>query len=298
MRHALRVALSTGSVLLLAKLLQLQHAYWASHTCLVVMQPHGSATFAKALQRVGGTLLGAALAILVASLVHDPPARLALIFVFAAVSVALLPLNYGAYAVFLTPSFVLLAELGVREELASVRVLNTLIGASIALVGSRLLFPIAERDQFPSLMATALRRARDLLLAIAAKDAAGALRQARSRAGRALQNAEASFQRLLTEGRSSAEAHEAIASLLLHSHRVLSGLNALAAEGSAAFTDSSANVHAFADPLERLACAIDAQRAPEPIARSPATRHARLERLAGEFTLQRGAAARWLSIPT
>jgi uncharacterized membrane protein YccC len=230
-RHALRVAISTALAVRIMHVFQVEHGYWATITCVVIMQPQGTATWTKALQRVGGTIVGAGVAVVVASFVHEGPLLIACVFVFVAIGLSLLPINYGAHAVFLTPAFVLLAETQAGNvDLAWPRVLNTLIGAGIALLGSRLLFPLSERDQFRPVMAKAIGCVR-ALLAVAALPpprAQGALRQARTELGLALLNAEASYQRLLTEGPIAPDESEALLSLLLYTHRLSSGLIALA----------------------------------------------------------------------
>ncbi|MET0287384.1 MAG: FUSC family protein [Polyangiales bacterium] len=233
-RHALRMAISTAIAVRAMHWLEVEHGYWATLTCLVIMQPHGSATWTKALQRVGGTVLGAGVAMGVANFVHEGPLLIACVFVFVALGMALLPINYGAHAVFLTPAFVLLAETQAGNlDLAVPRVINTLIGAFIALLGSRLLFPISERDQFRPLIASAIGKLRGLL-AVAAMPmprAQGALRQARTELGLALLNAEASYQRLLTESSILPDESEALLTLLLYTHRLSSGFIALALVG-------------------------------------------------------------------
>ena len=110
-RHALRASISTGVALLAMHALHVEHGYWATLTCVAIIQPHGAATWAKALQRGFGTTIGAGMAMLITHYVHDPRAILALVGVFIAIAMALLPLNYGVFAVFLTPAFVLLARL-------------------------------------------------------------------------------------------------------------------------------------------------------------------------------------------
>jgi uncharacterized membrane protein YccC len=229
-RHALRSTLATGTTVLLVQLLQLDHGYWATLTCLVIMQPHGAQTWAKALQRVGGTMIGAGLALLVATWVTEPRLIIACVFCFVSLAVALLPLNYGAFAVFLTPGFVLLAETHAgNPDLVGVRILNTLLGASIALLGSRVLFPVSERDQIRPLMAAALDELSALVGVVAENPLSiERVRAARRRLGMALLNAEASYQRLLTETGIPPEQSEAMLSLLLYAHRMASGLIAIA----------------------------------------------------------------------
>ena len=231
LRHALRTSIATAAAVLLTKSLHLHRGYWTTLTCLVILQPYGSQTTAKALQRVVGTVVGAGVAIAVATWIHDPLQILGCVFLFIAVGVALMPLNYGLFAVFLTPTFVLLAERSSGEPgLASLRVVNTLLGAGMALAGARLLFPLSERDHIRPQIAAALRALRELLVVVASHGASApdaALKAARRNAGLALSNADASFQRLLTESQPGAQENEALLTLLLYGHRIASVLIAL-----------------------------------------------------------------------
>jgi uncharacterized membrane protein YccC len=254
LRHALRVAVAAVLAHGLSAALQLSHGYWATVTCFVIMQPQGTATTAKALQRVLGTLLGAGLAVLVASSVASLWALAVAVFVFVAAGVALLPINYGAYAVFLTPGFVLLAEHAAGDAgLARVRVLNTLLGAGVALLCARTLLPFSERDQFRPLMVEALGKIAGLarLVTTGSRDAA-ALHRERRRAGLALLNAEASHQRLLSEAVLAPEESEALSTMLLYAHRVTALLTVLGASGEAE-RDAGVAITRVASELDALA---------------------------------------------
>jgi uncharacterized membrane protein YccC len=297
-RHALRMAIATAGTLLLVHALALEHGYWATLTCLVIMQPHGAATWTKALQRVLGTILGAGLATLVASLVHAPLALTACVFAFVALGTALLPLNYGAYAIFLTPGLVLLAEGHAGGlSLASVRIVNTLLGAGIALVGSRLLFPLAERDQFRPLMAAGLRELKRLLeIAASEHPDLDQLSRARRSMGLALLNAEASYQRLLTEARFAPEESEACSSLLLYVHRLASGLIALAlAEGTAPQRGLRQASSQLMAALEDLADAVSMRRPPADLQPAAHESAPRVALLFAQLDVLRSAVQRWHS---
>jgi uncharacterized membrane protein YccC len=283
--------------------LELEHGYWATLTCLVIMQPHGSATWAKALQRVLGTVLGAGVALLVASFVHNPHLLVWFVFVFITVGTALLPLNYGAFAVFLTPGFVLLAETQAGNvDLAGVRVVNTLVGATIALLGSRLLFPLSERDAFRPLLSEVFAALSALLSAAAAvAPSQPRLRAARRRLGLALLNAEASYQRLLSESGITSEESEAVLTMLLFVHRQASGLIAMAvAEGTLAHQRLAEHAPALARELSLLQDAIALRRAPAAVvfARAPSALNQeegaeRVETLFEQLDVLRSALTRW-----
>ncbi|MDB4990342.1 MAG: hypothetical protein JWN04_5520, partial [Myxococcaceae bacterium] len=298
-RHALRMSISTAVAVSAMHAIELERGYWATLTCLVIMQPHGSATWAKALQRVGGTILGAAVALVVASWVHDPQWIVLFVFAFVSLGMALLPINYGAFAVFLTPGFVLLAETQTGHgQLSSVRVLNTLLGAAIALLGSRLLFPLSERDAFRPLLAEAIGSLRVLLEVAASELPAGPLLgAARRRVGLALLNAEASYQRLLTESGIAPEESEAVLTLLLYAHRLASGLIALAvAEGTLSHGRLRERKRLLDNELEELRMATLQRRAPSEPERpeSLAADHGeRVEVLFEQLAVLRAAATRW-----
>ena len=53
---------------------------------------------------MAGTILGGLIAAAAAALVHSPFAMMAVIFVGAAVTLAMLPINYGLYSLFVTPT--------------------------------------------------------------------------------------------------------------------------------------------------------------------------------------------------
>lgn len=292
-RHALRMSISTAAAVLLTAALHLHRGYWTTLTCLVILQPHGSQTLSKALQRVGGTVLGAWVAVAAATWIHDPAWLLGCVFVFITIAVALMPINYGMFALFLTPSFVLLAERSSGEPgLASVRVVNTFLGAAIALAGSRLLFPLSERDLLRPRIAAALRALRALFDAAMASVPDAALKAARRDVGLALSNADASFQRALTESPPGGQENEALLSLILYSHRLAATLNAVARAAEPALLDAlRRSAPTLEAALDDLADAVARDRSPAPLPDFGALP----DGLASDLAVQHVAVVRWHS---
>jgi uncharacterized membrane protein YccC len=158
LHHALRVAIVTTAAVLVAGLLHLNHGYWVTLTVIVILQPYGAATRQKAMQRVAGTILGGIVAAGLSAAFQSVIAIYVLIAIFTFLCVALLPLNYGAYAVFGTPAFVLLAEASAGDwHLAGIRIVNTLIGGTLALIGASVLWPGDEWNRLPEFVAAAVR---------------------------------------------------------------------------------------------------------------------------------------------
>ncbi len=234
LRYALRVAIVTTIAVWLTAALGLKRGYWVTITIVIILQPYTAATSQKALQRVAGTVLGGILTAALGALFHGSGAILILAFVFTTLCVALLPLNYAIFSIFLTPTFVLLAEASAGDwNLAGTRILNTLLGGALALLGARLLWPSPERSRLPLYMADALRANRQYLartislFADRSEHAGAMLRDARRQSGLAAINAEESFDRFLAEHRGPAEDLAPIMTFLTYTRRLMASIAAL-----------------------------------------------------------------------
>jgi uncharacterized membrane protein YccC len=314
LRHALRLAVVASIAVAIAGSLHLKRGYWLTITVVVMLQPYTSATTNRALQRVLGTVLGAILTALLGALFHDPRAILVLSFLSAAACIALLPMNYAAYSIFLTPTFVLLAESAAGDwHLATTRVMNTLLGGALALAGARLLWPSPESRRLPGYMAAALLAMRDYLQRVTAlfddrsDRAGGELRAARRRIGLAAVNAEESFQRLVAEYNGPEGDLSPLMTFLTYTRRTAASIAALALARHAAPPGSASALEPFArraeSVLDDLAAAASERRRPAPLpilvqdaeidrGAAPVLR-ARMERLARQIRLLHDALDRW-----
>ena len=317
LRHALRLAVVTTVAVALAEAMHLKRGYWLTITVIVMLQPYTSATTNRALQRVVGTVLGAILTALLGAAFHDPRAILVLSFISAAACIALLPMNYAAYSVFLTPTFVLLAESGGGDwHLASARVINTLLGGALALAGARLLWPSPEWRRLPGYMADALTATREYLACVAelfedrSVDASSRIRAARRRIGLAAVNAEESFQRVLAEFEGPPAELSPLMTFLTYTRRVAASIAALALARHIAPEGSAAALEPFArraeTVLDDLALAAAERRRPAALpilvqdaeldrSAVPLLR-ARVDRLARQIRLLHDAVDRWASV--
>jgi uncharacterized membrane protein YccC len=278
LRHALRVGLTTALAVGLSTRFVPSHGYWVTITVLTILQPYTGATFLKGLQRVAGTMVGGILAAAVAAWFHEPQVILVLVFLTAAISIAVIPLNYGLYTVFLTLTFVLLAEVGTGNwGLARVRILNTLMGGALALACTWLLWERSERELFPRHMAAALRAQREYFRLVFSTGLSGkwsgdeALSEAQRKLGLETLNAEASFQRLLSEPRRRTEPIEPLMTLLTYTRRLAASVISIASsfqylgmEGARERLEPFVGV--AGRTLEDLAEAVEAGRPPAPLA--------------------------------
>ena len=103
-----------------------------------MLRPDYASTIYRGVQRAAGTILGAGLGLATALLLHAGPSVLiAAAGVTMTVSYAVFAVNYLLFAVFLTDFVViLLALLGqTAEQTVGARIIGTVIGAALALIG-------------------------------------------------------------------------------------------------------------------------------------------------------------------
>jgi uncharacterized membrane protein YccC len=153
MRHALRVAVVGGLDVLLMRGFHISHGSWLGMTSIIVLQPYGSGTLRKSMQRVVGTIAGGVLAALLAASVHSQEGLIAVITVTSVLTLATYAVDYAWYSFFLTPTFVLLSLPHLQDwHFAGVRMMTTVIGAAVALLAMGLLWPEREHVQLGRLL--------------------------------------------------------------------------------------------------------------------------------------------------
>ncbi|MBN8466413.1 FUSC family protein [Corallococcus exiguus] len=305
LRHALRTGMVATAALGLTRALQVGDAHWVSLVVISILQPYAGSTEERVLQRTLGTLVGASLAALIATTVHTPPMMIGVISVLTAISVALLPLNFGAFQVLLTPDYLLMATLSSGDwTVASQRSLGVLIAGALALVGSWTLWPSPERRRFPDAAASALRADGKYLqqLVTHRSGTEPAVNEERRRLDQALLEAESSFQRLMTEYRGPPGHLEPGMALLTYARRFALAVTAL---GTGRFDGRTSTVlpqqlaQRASDSLEQLASALQERREPPPLPALALPRTsddpvlgALLERVPRQLGILHGAVAR------
>ncbi len=115
MRHALRVAVVAGVDVVLIRAMNVRHGFWLAMTSIIVLQPYGSGTLRRSVQRVGGTIAGGVLAALLAAAVHSERGIIAVITVTSVLTLATYAVDYAWYCFFLTPTFVLMSLPHLRD---------------------------------------------------------------------------------------------------------------------------------------------------------------------------------------
>lgn len=203
-RHALRSAVLVTGVMVLAHLLRLPQAYWATMAVILVQQPEIATTWPRALERAVGSVLGGLLAALLGWVLDGPLALTLAIFPLAIATLAVRGVSYALFVLFLTPLFVLLVDLTMpgasHAGLAGLRAFNNVLGSVVALAGAMLLWPERAPQRLRLALAGALEaHARYAALAFGPSPDPAATEAARRAAGLASVNAEALRERAAQE---------------------------------------------------------------------------------------------------
>jgi uncharacterized membrane protein YccC len=210
LRHAARFALTGAALTMLTKGLRLEMGYWITITAVIILQAYPSATWQRAIQRVGGTLLGGLIAAGAAYVLHGPAPIVVVVIPLSLLSMAFRGVSYTLYIVCISPLFILITELVNRggvlsPELGGLRILDNLVGAAIGMLATFVLWPSWEANFLHRRLAEDVRGSgRFLLAAIDAWLGTSTMREAdgaRRQAGLAGNNAEASLRRALEEPR-------------------------------------------------------------------------------------------------
>jgi uncharacterized membrane protein YccC len=224
-RHAARVGITTAAAMLVMTRIPLSHCRWAFLAAAASLQPSHGATWSRTMQRIAGTAAGAVVVALLTGLELHPAAMIALIAVTIFAAVALMPLSYFYFAFFVTPAFVLFAELAERrQDLASARALDTLVGGALALLGVSLFWRRADDQLLRRELAAAVERERVFLRCALARlggtdeSNPAELAEARRQLGLANNNADDTLQQLLAAGRDPR--HEALGVVLTYLRRI------------------------------------------------------------------------------
>lgn len=149
-RRAVQAALSTGLALTAGSLISTTHQYWAAMPAYQVIGATDGETFVKGAQRIGATILGAALGFGIAISTDANPAVVVPLLAFCVFASAYFrAVSSPITTLWQTMLFALLYEfLGkLSTETVEIRILETVVGAVVALAVARLVLPLRTRNK-------------------------------------------------------------------------------------------------------------------------------------------------------
>lgn len=166
-RHSLRVALVCLAGYIVSKLFPVgHHSYWILLTILVILKPGFSLTKQRNYERLIGTLAGGIIGACILIFIKDQTVLFILLLIFMVASYSFQRFKYVLSVLFMTPYILILFSfLGANSiSLAGERIVDTLIGSLIALIGSHFILPSWEYVQFGTFMREMLKANYNYLL--------------------------------------------------------------------------------------------------------------------------------------
>jgi MFS family permease len=135
-RYVLRLALTLLLCTAIYRRFHVRNGYWAPMTALLVLKPQWTDTLSRGIARLTGTLIAAAIAVILARYVSLPmSAILALVIVCGWACYAFQAVNYAFFSLFITLYIVFLFRSGgfSQTSAAHIRLFNTALGGALAL---------------------------------------------------------------------------------------------------------------------------------------------------------------------
>ncbi|MDB5117823.1 MAG: hypothetical protein JWQ79_3315, partial [Mucilaginibacter sp.] len=169
-KHALRVSLVCCIGFIAAKTLSLgHHSYWVLLTIIVILKPGFSLSKQRNYQRLIGTIAGGVIGVLILVFIPNNDAQFVFMLIFMVGTYSFTRLNYIVSVIFMTPYVLILFKfLGVGHlDIVEERVVDTIIGSTIAFIASYLIFPTWEFEQVKESLAEVITTNVDYLVKIA-----------------------------------------------------------------------------------------------------------------------------------
>jgi uncharacterized membrane protein YccC len=251
LQHAVRAAILAAVAVAIGRALSPEQPTWVPVSALVVLQPELGSTLVRALERVAGTILGAALAFAMMAAIHDPMIRALLMLPLATAAVVTRPRSYRLFVLFLTPVFVMVTDLGHADWHGAVtRVIDVAVGGGLALAAA-FIVPSRERPR----LADAIDGVLDALARYVALAAGGGderegnrdrehereqIVAMRRELGLALEGAEASLERMLAEPPPLRHGAERAMYVVTYARRLSASITELLESGGAVPADVAA----------------------------------------------------------
>ena len=230
-RHSLRFTIAIVFGYLLGLLFEIQNTYWILLTIIVIMRPSYGLTKKRSKDRIIGTLIGAAIAVGVVLLTQNVVVYAVLALVSLILAISLIQENYKSAAALVTISIVFVYSLINPNafEVIQYRVIDTIIGATIAVVANYTLLPSWEVNNLKQVILNALKMNKKYLLATQAlyQDTSQhklSYNLARKGAFLAIGNLNAAFQRLTQDPKSKQKEFQLIYEIVTLSQTMISAI--------------------------------------------------------------------------
>lgn len=222
--HALRVGITSSVAFAIGRVASPTHSTWVTVTAIAVLQPYLGTTLVRIVERIAGTIVGGAIAVLMMETIPDRRVMALVMVPLAVGAVITRTKSYRLFVLLLTPVFVLVTDRwhpGIRT--AGVRIADVVLGGALAGIAA-MIIPSSERQRLPEALATMLDRITGY---IEAYTKGQDLTVARRNVGVALEQAELSLERMLAEPRALRRGNADAVVLITYGRRMTAALTLL-----------------------------------------------------------------------
>jgi uncharacterized membrane protein YccC len=154
LRHALRTAATAAGPLAYTMIWFTPFDHWMTITVVVTMQPYFALTFARAVERVGGSIAGGLVAAAIGLVCTTPLSMGAAMIPLSIATLSIRAVSYSLYMLALTPLVVLLVETGEPDtsewKIAFARASLTALGGILAVASNFVLWPHRDPELLPA----------------------------------------------------------------------------------------------------------------------------------------------------
>lgn len=230
-RHSVRLTSALVLGYLIGLLFDFENTYWILLTIVVIMRPSYGLTKERSKNRIIGTLIGAVIAFSIVLITQNVVVYTVLAVVSFIFAFSLIQQNYKFAAALITISVVFLYSLMHPNsfEVIQFRVVDTVIGAVIAVIANYLLLPSWEVNNLKDVILNAFKMNQSYLLATQElyQDKTAnklAYNVARKEAFLAISNLNAGFQRLTQDPKSKQKEYQLIYEIVTLNQTMVSAI--------------------------------------------------------------------------
>lgn len=233
-RHSVRIAVVGTLGYGLGLFLNLVNSYWVLMTIIIIMRPNFGLTKERFRDRSLGTVAGGILAFVIVYFIHSSRVYGVLAIVSYTIGLSMVHRNYRAAAAFITMYVLFVYSMLHPQvfEFIGFRVLDTLLGAGLAFVGSRVLWPYWEIKSINNTLRDTLKADREYLEEIARYynrkgERPTTYKLKRKEAFLAMSALSTAFQRMTQEPKSKHESLNEVFQMVMLLHSFLASLASL-----------------------------------------------------------------------
>ncbi|HEY9221245.1 MAG TPA: FUSC family membrane protein [Lutibacter sp.] len=233
-KHSLRLAVVVLLGFAIGKSFSMQNPYWILLTIIIIMRPSFGLTKSRSIHRVVGTLIGAAIATVVILITQNTIVYGVVAAISLPLAYSLVQLNFRNAAVFITINVIFVYAIFEPNILSVIqfRILDTLIGASLAFASNYFLWPTWQFQNISENFSKAITSNQNFLKQIAVfyrekGEVSTVYKLSRKEAFLNIGDLNAAFQRMSQDPKSKQVELSTIYEIVVFNNTFLSSLTAL-----------------------------------------------------------------------